>query len=297
MGCADVIPGVSGGTVAFIANIYEELIHSIKSIDLVSLRLLSKYKFAEFWGHINGNFLFAVFLGIATSLLSLSKLMTYLLKQYPISIWSFFFGLILMSSPIILKDIKKRNVTTWISLLLGAVIAYLITVATPRETPDNLWFIFFCGSLAICAMILPGISGAFILLLIGKYEFMINSLIEMRLDVIIVFILGAFIGLVLFSHFLSWILIHFRNSTLGALAGFMIGSLNKVWPWKEVISYRLTDSGIQIPALDKNILPGRYMEIYHQDPNILYAVLFLSLGIFAVILIEKIAQYKKIKSR
>ncbi len=296
MGAADVIPGVSGGTVAFITGIYEELINSLKAIDLGAFRLLFSFKLPSFWKKINGNFLICVLAGIVTSLLSLSKLMTYLLEHHPISIWSFFFGLILISSPLILRDIKTWNFMTVVSFLVGIVLAYLITVMSPTETPTNLFFIFFCGALAICAMILPGISGAFILLLIGKYEYMITALINFDLPVIFVFVLGCFLGLVGFSHFLSWILTHYRFPTLALLAGFMIGSLNKVWPWKRVVAFRLDHEGMQVPAFDESVWPGRYFEYSGKDPQLFHAILFAAVGIFLVVAIEKTASYLKSKN-
>jgi len=296
MGVADVIPGVSGGTVAFITGIYEELINSIKSIDVDAFRLLLRFRIADFWKRINGSFLISVLAGIVTSLLSLSRLMTYLLEHHPIPVWSFFFGLILISSPLILRDIQKWNAGTVLSFIIGVVVAYVITVLSPTETPTNLFFIFLCGALAICAMILPGISGAFILLLIGKYEYMITALINFDLPVILVFVLGCFLGLVGFSHFLSWILTHFRFPTLALLAGFMIGSLNKVWPWKKVISWRLNHEGIQVPAFDASIWPGQYLDATGKDPLLFYAILFAAVGIFLVVAIEKTAAYLKSKN-
>ena len=296
MGAADVIPGVSGGTVAFITGIYEELIDSIKSIDLKAFRSLFSFRIVDFWKKINGSFLICVLAGIVTSLLSLSKLMTYLLENHPISIWSFFFGLILVSSPLILRDIKKWNLFTAIAFIAGIGLAYLITVLAPTETPTNFFFIFFCGALAICAMILPGISGAFILLLIGKYEYMITALIQFNMPVIIVFALGCFLGLLGFSHFLSWILKHYRFPTLALLAGFMIGSLNKVWPWKEVMRFRLNHEGIQVPAFDKSVWPGRYLEVTGLDPQIFHAILFAAVGVFLVVAIEKTASFLRSKN-
>jgi putative membrane protein len=295
MGGADVIPGVSGGTIAFISGIYEELIKSLKSIDGTALKLFFSFQFAEGWKHINGSFLITVLAGILTSLISLARLMTYLLDNHPIAIWSFFFGLILVSSPLIMRDIKRWNMVTVISFVLGVAIAYGITVLSPTETPTNLFFIFFCGALAICAMILPGISGAFVLLLIGKYEYMINALITFDLPVMLVFATGCFLGLVGFSHVLSWVLEHYRFPTLALLAGFMIGSLNKVWPWKEVVAYRLNHEGVQIPAFDKSVLPGRFLEVTGQDPQVFYAILFAAAGIFLVVSIEKVAAYIRTK--
>lgn len=296
MGCADVIPGVSGGTVAFISGIYEELIDSIKSIDAEAFRLLITFQIVAFWKKINGNFLICVLGGIVTSLLTLSKLMVYLLHNHPISVWSFFFGLILISSPLILRDIKSWNIITVLSFILGTVAAYAITVLSPTQTPDNLFFIFFCGALAICAMILPGISGAFILVLIGKYEYMITALINFDIPVILVFVLGCFLGLLGFSHVLSWIFKHYRFPTLAILAGFMIGSLNKVWPWKIDLAFRLNHEGKQESIYSESVWPGKFHAVTGQDPQIFYAILFAALGIFLVVAIEKTAAYIKSKN-
>ena len=293
MGSADVIPGVSGGTIAFITGIYDELIDSLKSIDLVALQLLFKLKIADAWKRVNGSFLLAILAGIITSLVSLAKLMTYLLKEYPIQTWSFFMGLILVSSMLIFRDIKKWNPGVIISAIAGAIIAYTITVLSPSETPTSLPFIFFCGSLAICAMILPGISGAFILLLIGKYEFMITALTNFDVLIIIVFATGCVVGLTLFSKLLGWVLHNYRFQTIGLLAGFMLGSLNKVWPWKEVIAYRMDHTGNQVPAFDKSVLPFHYYEVTGNNPLVFHAILFAALGILVVIGIEKMAAYLK----
>jgi putative membrane protein len=296
MGTADVIPGVSGGTVAFITGIYEELLNSIKSIDKEAFGLLLRFKIAEFWKKINGPFLICVLGGIVTSLASLARLMTYLLDNHPIQIWSFFFGLILISSPLILRDIKKWNAGIVLSFIVGIIGAYLITILSPTETPTNFAFIFFCGALAICAMILPGISGAFILLLIGKYEYMITALTGLNIPVILVFVAGCFFGLLGFSRLLSWILAHYRFPTLALLAGFMIGSLNKVWPWKEVTLFRLNHAGVRVPAFDKSIWPWDYLEKTGQDPLLFKAIFFAALGVFLVVAIEKTAAYLKTKS-
>jgi putative membrane protein len=296
MGTADVIPGVSGGTVAFITGIYEELLNSIKSIDKEAFLLLFRFRIADFWKKINGSFLICVLGGIVTSLASLARLMTYLLEHHPIQIWSFFFGLILISSPLILRDIKKWNVAVAISFIVGIVGAYLITILSPTETPTNFPFIFFCGALAICAMILPGISGAFILLLIGKYEYMITALTGLNIPVILVFVTGCFFGLLGFSRFLSWILDHYRFPTLALLAGFMIGSLNKVWPWKEITLFRLNHEGVRVPAFDRSIWPWHYLEKTGQDPLLFKAIFFAALGVFLVVAIEKTAAYLQLKS-
>jgi len=295
MGAADVIPGVSGGTIAFITGIYEELINSIRKMDVEAIKLLKQFKFGEFWVKINGSFLITVLGGIVTSLLSLAKLMNYLLVTFPIPVWSFFFGLILISAPLILREVKIWSVSAVIAGIVGVGFAYWITIISPAETPSNLFFIFICGALAICAMILPGISGAFILLLLGKYEFMIKSLVEMNLAVIAVFIIGCVIGLLTFSRFLSWILTHYRYPTLALLSGFMLGSLNKVWPWKQVMSFRLNTTGEQVPNIDQSIWPGQYLEKTGDDPQVFHAILFVALGILIVVFVEKLALAFKTK--
>ena len=289
MGAADVIPGVSGGTIAFITGIYEELIQSIKSIDVGALVLLKKFELAAFWKKINGSFLLTVISGAVTSLVSLAKLMNYLLTTYPIPVWSFFFGLILISAPLILKDIKGWSIGVALAGIAGVAFAFWITFISPVETPSHLLFIFFCGALAICAMILPGISGAFILLLLGKYEFIINSLVQLEIWVLITFISGCIVGILSFSRFLSWILTHYRSPTLALLSGFMLGSLNKVWPWKEVTVFRINSEGQQIPAFDRSIWPGEYLSKTGHDPQIFQAILFVALGILIVVFVEKLA--------
>lgn len=296
MGGADVIPGVSGGTVAFIMGIYDELLNSLKSFDLKVLKMVGAFRIKEAWKQVNAPFLLCLLAGILTSLLSLSKLMTQWLAVYPIQVWSFFFGLILVSAPMIFKDIKQWNWGTILSGLAGIIIAYGITIVSPTQTPTNLFFIFLCGSLAICAMILPGISGAFILLLIGKYEYMIQALITFQWSVIIVFASGCFIGLVLFSKVLSWVLAHYRYPALALLSGFMLGSLNKVWPWKEVTAFRMDHLGNQVPAFDKSVLPARFAEVTNSNPLIWQAVLFAALGVILVLGIEKVALLVKSKN-
>lgn len=295
MGTADVIPGVSGGTIAFITGIYDELIQSIRSVDISLLKKLFKGNLKEFWKSLNGSFLFSVLAGIGTSLISLAGLMSWLLLSYPIQVWSFFFGLILVSAPLIFRDIPNWDFKIFLSFLSGVVIAYLITVLTPAETPTNYPFLFFCGALAICAMILPGISGAFILLLIGKYQFMIDSLVSLNIPVIAVFVAGCVVGLTAFSHFLNWLLKNYRSITLAMLAGFMLGSLNKVWPWKQVTAWRIDHHGESVPSFDKSIWPWEYSELTGNTPEIWQAIAFCFFGIFLVLGIEKIASFLKTK--
>ena len=280
MGAADVVPGVSGGTIAFIAVIYDELINSIKSINMHSLKLLFTGKIAAFWKAVNGNFLFALLLGIAISVFSLAKLITYLLLNEPVLVWSFFFGLVLASTWFVTKDIKGWNWKTVAGFVGGAVIAYYITVATPAETSTNLMFIFLCGAIAICAMILPGISGSFILVLLGKYFYVMEAVKTLDLVVLGVFAFGAALGITSFSRVLSYALKNFRNITLSVLSGFMLGSLNKVWPWKEV--EKLVSDGHEV-MIEHNIAP---------NTEVAEAVVLMLIGFILVYVLEKISAKK-----
>jgi putative membrane protein len=287
MGAADVVPGVSGGTIAFITGIYEELIESIKSVNLNSIKLLLNFKFADFWKAVNGNFLLSLVIGIAISFMSLAKLIKYLLEQHPILIWSFFFGLIVASAIIIAKKITEWKLRSIIAILVGISIAYMVTVVTPAETTNAYWFLFLSGALAICAMILPGISGAFILLLLGKYEFVLNALSSFKLDVIAVVGLGAVAGLLSFSNLLSWLLRKYHNMTIALLSGFMIGSLNKVWPWKETISTFIDRHGVEKVGPTRNILPQTFENLSGQNANLAIAIALALVGFFLIIIMDK----------
>lgn len=269
MGAADVVPGVSGGTIAFITGIYDELINSIKSINAASLKMFFTGKWGEFWKMINGKFLLFLLAGIGISVFSLAKIITWLLVAYPVLVWSFFFGLVLASTWFVGKDVKERNWKTGLGFLLGAALAFYITVATPAETPSHFLFIFLCGAIAICAMILPGISGSFILVLLGKYFFIMEAVKTLDLKVIAIFGIGACVGITSFSRLLSYALRHMRNITLAVLSGFMLGSLNKVWPWKETIE-----------GVEQNIAPNAF---------VWQAVCLALLGFVMVYGIEKIS--------
>nr|WP_320018326.1 DUF368 domain-containing protein [Labilibaculum manganireducens] len=293
MGAADVVPGVSGGTIAFITGIYEELINSIKSINGNAVKLLFQFKFKEFWQAINGNFLLALIFGIFLSFLSLAKLIKYFLAEQPILIWSFFFGLIVASAIVIARKITEWKLRTIIAMLIGIGIAYMVTVVTPAETPTSYWFLFLSGALAICAMILPGISGAFILLLLGKYEYILNAISSFKLDVVAVVGAGAVIGLLSFSNLLSWLLKKYHNMTIGLLSGFMIGSLNKVWPWKNTISTFIDRHGIEKPLLQENILPNTFANISEQDSQLIFAILLAIAGFLLIWMMEKFSPESK----
>lgn len=277
MGAADVVPGVSGGTIAFIVGIYDELIETIKSINAESLRLFFTGKWSRFWKHINGNFLFSLLLGIGISIFSLAKVITWLLADYPILVWAFFLGLVAASTWFVGKDIKEWNWKTVTGFIAGAIVAYYITVATPTETSTHPLFIFLCGAIAICAMILPGISGSFILVLLGKYFYIMEAVKTFDLATLAIFGTGAVIGITSFSRLLSYALKHFRNITLAVLTGFMLGSLNKVWPWKEIV-----DNAHGMP-IETNILPNAHV------PE---AVALMIVGFLLVYVLEKLSAKK-----
>lgn len=251
MGAADVIPGVSGGTIAFIMGIYDQFVGSIASINAEAVKLLFSGKIKAFWKHINGNFLLALVIGIGVSVVGLAGLMQMLLADFPIQTWAFFFGLIVASSIFILKGIKGWRVRDGLCLGLGVVLGVVVCTLSPTQTPDALWFIFLSGALAICAMILPGISGSFILLILGKYQYIMSTITSCVGNVgaiwgaegadkilfwnsalaLAIFLIGAVVGILSFSKFLHWLLARWNKETLIVLAGFIIGSLVKVWPW------------------------------------------------------------------
>jgi putative membrane protein len=293
MGAADVVPGVSGGTIAFITGIYEELIHSIKVISQSAQKDLVKGRIGDFFKSINWVFLIPLLAGVGTSIILLSKLVLYLLEFHPIPVWSFFFGLIIASTIVVYRKIKTHNLWVILSALIGVVIAYWITIVSPTETRNDLWFIFICGAVAICAMILPGISGSFILLLMGKYEYILSSLQELKFGIILTFMAGCVIGLSAFARFLDWLLARYHDLTVALLAGFMVGSLNKVWPWKEVVQTMTNSKGEIKVVQDRNVLPSDYTAITGHDADVTVAVLLALFGFVLVLLIEKYGNHEE----
>lgn len=300
MGAADVVPGVSGGTIAFISGIYEELIQSIDNLKLRALITLKTEGFWAAWKQINGGFLLALMLGILTSIVSLSKLIIFLLDNHPIIVWSFFFGLVVASITHVWKQIEKWTGLAVTMLIIGIIISYYITIARPATSPDSYFYLFLSGFIAIIAMILPGISGAFILVLMGSYETVIgninllrDSIFKWNTEIMIasgtrlgIFAIGCILGLKMFSKTLRWMFAHYKDATLTLLIGFMIGSLNKVWPWKQVLETRIDSHGKIVPVVEKSILPQ-----YFDGDNLLVIALITSiLGYLTIFLLEKIAQ-------
>jgi putative membrane protein len=281
MGAADVVPGVSGGTIAFITGIYEELINSIKGINLKAVKLFLTGRWRSFWKQINGNFLLAVFAGIAISVLSLAKVLEYLLEHQPVLIWSFFFGLVLASSYVVSRKVSRWRYPKIAALMAGIGIAFYITSVTPTTTTDASWFVVFSGGLASCAMILPGISGSFILLLLGKYSFALHAVNERIILDLLLLGAGAVTGLILFANLLSWLLKKYHDITIAVLVGFMIGSLNKIWPWKATLKTIVVEGELK-PLVEKNILPGAG----NPGDQFWMALLMMIAGIALILIIE-----------
>ena len=289
MGAADVVPGVSGGTIAFISGIYEELIGSINQISPKLFKTLKDSGLQAAWTQVNGNFLLSLLLGIAVSVVSLAKVIRHLLENQPILIWSFFFGLVLASIIYVGKKISRWYLGTIVLMLLGGVLAYYITTLTPQEAEVTYPFVFLSGALAICAMILPGISGSFILLLLGMYKPVLDAIHYKDFGLIAVLMAGAVIGLLSFSKLLKWLFDHYENLTLAVLTGFIIGSLNKIWPWKEVIESEIINGKLKV-LKEKSVSPFSY----EGDAQLGMAVLFGVIGFVFILLLERMAD-KKLK--
>ncbi|MDA9968959.1 DUF368 domain-containing protein [Polaribacter sp.] len=290
MGAADVVPGVSGGTIAFISGIYEELLSTISNVNLSLLKTLKTSGIKAAWKQLNGSFLVALFLGIFVSIVSLAKVIKHLLESQPILLWSFFFGLVLASIIYIAKQITDWNFEAFLILIIGAVLAYFITTLNPlvSENSSSL-FVFLAGAIAICAMILPGISGSFILVLLGAYKTVLEAINNRDFKTILVFMAGAIVGLLAFSRVLKWLFKNHKNLTLALLTGFIIGSLNKIWPWKETLTWRINSRGVEVPFNQQSISPFSFDE----DPQLIMAIAFAVLGFVLILGMEKLAIKKQ----
>ncbi|MBO0322083.1 DUF368 domain-containing protein [Muricauda sp. CAU 1633] len=287
MGAADVVPGVSGGTIAFISGIYEELITSINAINLSLFTTLKKEGLKAAWNKVNGNFLLALFLGIFISVLSLAKFLSWLLENEPILLWSFFFGLVLASIFFVGKEITKWNLGAVVVLILGAAVAFFITELPPSENVDSLPYLFLSGALAVCAMILPGISGAFILVLLGSYKTILDAVHERDIKIILTVAVGAIFGLLSFARLLKWMFNHYKDITLALLTGFILGSLNKIWPWKKVLQTK-TFGEKTIVVDDMNVWPSAF----EGDNQLILAIILAMIGFSLIFILEKVASKK-----
>lgn len=314
MGAADAVPGVSGGTIAFISGIYEELITSISNINLSLFKTLKNQGFKAFWKQANGNFILALLTGIIISFISFMRLAKYLIEYHPVLIWSFFFGLIVVSIYFVGKQIDKWKATTFVALIIGAISAYYITGLPAVAGNSNPLYLLFAGAIAICAMILPGISGSFILVILGAYKTLSDAFSDFDLKKIGLFVIGAIIGLLSFSRLLKWLFNNYKNTTLAVLTGFILGSLDKVWPWKKTITVMADQTGEVLPFdavsnlgtlsvlqkstndfesyktfIEHSVLPAQYSQINnHIDPQTLPAIGLMIAGFLTIFILEKI---------
>lgn len=286
MGIAELVPGVSGGTIAFVTGIYEEFIASINNINLGTLKVLRTQGFAAFWKRLNGTFLTVLFAGMLLSILSLSKLITWGLEEHPIPIWAFFFGLVLASVIFVAKAITKWNITAVALFILGTLVAFFITTLPPSANTDSLPFLFFSGALAICAMVLPGISGSFILVLLGSYKTILDAVNDKDFKIILTVGLGVVFGILSFARVLKWMFTHYRDTTLAVLTGFILGSLNKIWPWKRILE--VITIGKKEIIIDENMSPFSYQG----DSQLAFAITTAIIGFSLIFILEKAAAKK-----
>ncbi|RXJ74496.1 DUF368 domain-containing protein [Veronia nyctiphanis] len=289
MGSADVVPGVSGGTIAFITGIYDTLLESIRRVNPSIIPLWRDQGFKAVWEHINGSFLSALLSGILIAIFTLAKGVTWGLATYPIILWSFFFGLIVASALHMIKQIESWTISKVVMVALGTFFAWQITVANPLTLDVNPLTVFLAGSIAICAMILPGISGSLILLLLGMYSSILSAAKQFDVATLAIFASGCLVGLLSFSHVLSWLLRKYRELTMTFLTGLIIGALVKIWPWKEVISWRVNSAGEQVPLIEKNLLPWTYETVVSQPSELAVAIMMMGLGFCIVVGMEKLA--------
>ena len=290
MGAADVVPGVSGGTIAFISGIYEELLESISNINFKLLKILKSDGIEAAWKQVNGSFLLALFVGVSISIFSLAKTIKWLLENEPVLLWSFFFGLVLASIIYIGKQVEIWNTKIIILFILGISFGYLVTVVSPTNVGEiNYLFLVFAGAIASCAMILPGISGAYILLLLGAYPIVMTAITTKDYKIIGAIAVGVIIGLLSFARLLKWLFSNYKNQMLIVLTGLMLGSLNKVWPWKEAVSTYIDRHGVVKPLVEESISPFSF----DGDPKLMFAIILAFVGFGLILLMEKLAVKKE----
>ncbi|WP_026914851.1 DUF368 domain-containing protein [Christiangramia portivictoriae] len=287
MGAADVVPGVSGGTIAFISGIYEELITTISGVNLGLLSTWKSDGFKAMWKELNGNFILALFAGILVSVFSVMRLANYLLENHPVLIWSFFFGLVIASIWFVGKQIPRWNWKIFAALLAGAAVAFYIVSLPPLSASNSYLFLFFAGAVAVCAMILPGISGAFILVLLGAYKSITEAAHDFDLKTIGIVGVGAVFGLLTFSKILKWLFVHYSSITLAVLTGFIAGSLNKIWPWKETLETAMYGDK-EVVLKEASVLPWNF----DGDPQTVWSVVLMLAGFFLILGLEILAGNK-----
>ncbi|MEM6262973.1 MAG: DUF368 domain-containing protein [Bacteroidota bacterium] len=291
MGAANVIPGVSGGTIALITGIFEKLIASLKAFDLEAIKLLLKFRIKELYERVNGTFLIVLFAGIGISIVSLAKLFKYLMENPTTEVWlmAFFFGLIVVSIFSVGKTINNWNTSTFISLIVGTIIAVAIALLAPANENDSFFYLFICGVIAICSMILPGLSGSFVLILLGNYKLiMLDAVSEFNFKILLPVALGAGIGLIAFSQVMGWLFEKFRDATIALMTGFIAGSLLVIWPWKEKV-FLMDAAGEMILKKGKPIISEYVWSIPELDGNTAVAIGLMVVGGVALWLMERFA--------
>jgi putative membrane protein len=295
IGAVEILQGISGGTMVLLLGLYDELIYSISEFDREAFQMLRNKKFKTLWKKVNGNFLLAVASGIVTGWFSLLWVVAYLHQYFYIPTNAFFLTVISVMTLLILRTIKKLWPGPVIAFIVGVSIGFMITLIPPLDTPDNIFTGMIAGAISSMSLLLPGISGAFVLILMGKYQYILSSFIGLNVLVIAFFITGSFFGVIFTARFIRWMLAHYHSVTVALLSGLTIGALNKLWPWRRVVEYATTGMGDRIPAHDQSILPWEYVAITGKDPQVFLAVLMMALGVFMVVIIEKIAARLKTK--
>ena len=293
MGVANVIPGVSGGTIALLTGIFERLINALKSFDVEAVRLLFKFKFREFAQHVDFGFLLSVFVGVGVSIISVAKLLEFLFQSYPVYVWSFFFGLILVSVWFVGKSIGKIDVAAAVSFVVGAAVAFGLSVMNPATENTAFWYLIICGAVAVCSMILPGLSGSFVLILMGNYQLiMIYAVSHFDMKIIVPVAIGVVVGLLAFSHFLSWLLSRYARQTMAVLTGFIFGSLGTIWPWKNPV-YLMQD-GAEVLKNGKPIIQS-YQMYFPQEfsAEVAIAIVLMAAGMAALWALERSSEKTK----
>jgi putative membrane protein len=293
MGAANVIPGVSGGTIALITGIFERIIHAIKSFDTKAISLFFQFKFRELFKHIDFFFLVALGTGMIASIISLARVLKYLFVNYPVFIWAFFFGLIIASVFFVGKTIGKWSFSVIVTFIVGTGIAVMVSFMNPSTPNDSFFYLVICGVIAVCSMILPGLSGSFVLILLGNYELvMIDAVNEGNIQVLAPVILGGIVGIMALSHLLSWIFKKYKDQTIAILTGFILGSLSILWPWKNEV-YRLDSIGNFVLKDGVKIVQGYDLYLPNAfTSEVIFAVAFMIFGFACIAIIERVAQKK-----
>ena len=296
MGATGVLHGVSGGSMALLLGVHHRFVLALSAVDRQAFRLLRTKDFGGFWKKIDGGFLLILISGIVSGLLTLRSMFAYYYTQYPIFISSFFFSLVTIAALLLLRKITRWMPGTILTVIAGLAFSYGVTLIPPLDAPQNLAFSFLSGLIVGGTFVVPGVSGAFILMFFEKYQYILASFGALEIDVIILFIAGGVLGVWLMARIVATLLKRYANAIIALFAGLMIGSLNKIWPWRQVIEYATTIEGRRIPAFDKSILPWRYLEITGKDPQVFYAILMMALGVLMVVMIEKITARLKTRS-